>query len=202
MTAVGAARLFLHPVGDPAFRDAVHRSFSGLPIDAVTDPAILAAVEASLLPTYPLAKVWRRSGEQVPAWDAFRDGSILDDELLRRARAGDREAGALLYDRNMRLAYSAAAQVLGPAPAAAAAVVSAFGAILLDHDAGLPVRLRLARTSRDLAVAAIEGSGGSGIVRANMVIDLIERHGLTVTQVAAVLRLHVSEVRCLVARCP
>jgi DNA-directed RNA polymerase specialized sigma24 family protein len=203
-----SAQLFAYPTTDARFAAHAVTSLSPLLGRPITDPAVLAAAEASLRSSYPLAALQPRPARASPrrrgaAWDVFRDGEALDDELLRRARGGDRSAVGQLYDRHQGLAYSVAAAMAGRPPEAQDAVVTAFRVVIADHGAEGDVRVRLARTAREAALrraptaaeAAMRATGPPDLPR--MVLELALAHQLVARQIAAVLDVEVTEVRRL-----
>jgi DNA-directed RNA polymerase specialized sigma24 family protein len=201
-----AVGLSVYPASDTVFRATVERSFSSVAGSVIDDPAMLSAMEALLRPSYPLAKLQRRgTSGGLPAsqaWDAFRDATVLDDELLRRARAGEATAVGQLYDRHVAVAYSIAARLAGQSEAASAAVVSAVRSLTLNDDDVSSVRVRVARAARDAALRSAVGSPPAHVddpltAPQRAVLELAQVHRFLGDEIAAVLRLDIREVRRL-----
>lgn len=192
--------VFVYPAGDLRFRATVETSMVHVGGRAIEDEAVLAAVEALLRTSYPLATLQvrpRAASGHGTVCDAFRDGVVLDDELVRRARAGEQAAASQLYDRHARLAYATAVHAAGRSSAALDAVVDAFHGVFLRQEDDLPVRIRLARAARDAALPAsgpgASGPAGRGALRP-AVVELAFVHHLSAREIAAVLRLTRSDV--------
>jgi DNA-directed RNA polymerase specialized sigma24 family protein len=199
--------LFVYPVSDARFRLAVEASYSESEGQPVADEAMLAAVAALLRPSYPLATVHARAtpgphGETI-FWDAFRDDTVLDDELLRRARSGLSEAVGQLYDRHHALVCGVALRTVVDRADASDAVVDAFRRLLAEDDGDLTVRVRLARAARDAALArgALRSTSDGDLGRPSdaqrTVVYLAHTHRLMASEIAAVLRLDIGDVRRL-----
>jgi len=198
--------VFFYPASDASFRMDVQTRFERV-TGTLEDPAILATVEALLRPRYPLAVIQVRDGAldraMTPALDAFRDGTVLDDELVRRARLGAAVARGQLYDRHQAVAYAMAVHVAGPVEAAGNAVVVAFQGLMLEDDPGITTRVRVARRARDAALR----SGISAVVDPNDPLSALERavlelarvHRFLGTDIATVLRLDARDVARLAA---
>jgi hypothetical protein len=202
-------QLFVYPASDTRFAADVVTSLSPLLGQPITDAAVLAAAEATLRSTYPLAALQPRPAKASPmrrgaAWDVFRDGEALDGELLRRAGRGDASAVGQLYDRHQRLAYSVAAAAVGPSPDAEDAVVTAFRVVISDDGEPGDVRIRLARTARETALRRVSGeaamrrTGASDLQR--LALELALAHRLVAGQIAAVLDVEVADARRLPPR--
>jgi len=193
--------VFFYPASDTTFRIDVQTRFARV-TGAVEDPTILAAVEALLRPRYPLAVIQVRDGAlecaMTPALDAFRDGTVLDDELVRRARLGAAVARGQLYDRHQAVAYSMAAGVTGRVEAAGNAVVVAFQGLLLEDDPGMTTRVRVARRARDAAVrsgiSAARDPNDPLTALQRAVLELARVHRFLGTDIATVLGLDVRDV--------
>lgn len=215
------ARLFLYPMSDVVFRRTVETSFATLDGRSAGDEAMLAAVAAMLRPTYPLAIVVARpftaGVAETRAWDAFRDDTSLDDELLRRARAGQPLAERQLHDRHSALAFAVAVCAhgvpsdRGGAPRAYLrggvtsgdptgtdivddAVAVAFHAVLTQDQGPLTVRIRVARAAW-LAARAADGRSRRPVDVGSVAVHLARRHGLTIMEIADVLGAPPDEVR-------
>jgi len=200
---IESPQVFVFPATDREFTQSVESSLTTVGGRPIGDAGVLAAVEALLRTTYPLATLQRRediSRVDSNAWDAFRDGSALDDELLRRARASSAFALEQLYERHQRLVYAVAVNAIGRSEAAATAVVAAFLAVIGESAEDPPVRIRLAIAARDAARRA-SGAGprrsGSPAALRTAVLELAHNHRLTGPEIAVVLRLELPEVRML-----
>lgn len=199
--------LSIHPVADARFRHAVERACSGLEQRPIGGPALLAAVTASLQLSYPLATVQSRPSpgprHALHEWDAFRDGTVLDDELLERARAGQPDATGQLYDRHHALAYDLAMRTALDAEAAMEAVIEVFRALLVRDDGHLSVRVRIARGARDVAqagrtrITSDQAPPDPLTAGQRTVIELARTHRLLGAEIASVLRLDIGDVRRL-----
>ncbi len=169
--------------------------------------ALLAAVAALLRPSYPLATVQPRATPGTDhgtlGLDAFRDGTVLGDELLRRARSGLSDAVGQLYDRHHALAYGIAVRTAGDVAAGADAVIDAFRALLAADDDQLTVRVRVARGARDAALARRVGPSNTPERRDPLtdaqrtVVELAHTHRLLGAEIAAVLGLGIGDIRRL-----
>ena len=195
--------LFLHPSTDPRFRAQVHRSLGpsgGRPVD---DPEAIAAVEALLRDSYPLASVEARDGTEAVSWDIFRDGAALDRELVRRVRSGDAPAAGRIYDRHGRTAYAVALRATGRPSAAADAIIESFHAVIQDTSGALDLRVALATRARRASQRTISSEdlpawGPDVLTREQReVIELAVVHGLLGTEIARVLERDISDVRKL-----
>jgi hypothetical protein len=195
--------LTLYPARDIRFTRVVQQSMAGIDGRPVDDPGVLAAMEALLVTTYPLATVQRRSAAAGNSWDVFRDAQALDVELLRRARRGESAAAGQLYDRHGRLTYSLALLVAGRPDAAAEAVVEAFQTVIATWPRAGTVRLCLARAAREAGErrASKNVRIAPAPARAAMqrgVIELATVHRLMGEEIASVLGLELRHVGALV----
>ncbi|CAN5171142.1 hypothetical protein BH24CHL7_BH24CHL7_07590 [soil metagenome] len=191
--------LSLFPAGDPNFRAAVEASVAVVGRRAARDPAMLAAMDALLRSSYPLASVQVAAAtdpRSVPRWDVFRDGTVLDDELCRRARSGDHGAVGQLYDRHHRLAHAVSFHVAASSDVAPYAVVAAFHSVVAQDRAGLPVRVSIAVAAREAAIGGspLHGSTMDPIEEKRFVLELAHVHRLKGTEIATVLGLEFREV--------
>lgn len=203
-SATDVPGLSVYPVSDIRFRHAVETSYGGVDGLYPTGEGLLAAVSALIRPSYPLATVqprgWAGHRDETFTWDAFRDGTVLDDELVRRARAGAPDATGQLYDRHAALAHDIALRTAGIPQAAADAVVTAFRTLMGEDDGHMTVRVRVARAARD---AALDGSitsvtvheDGDPMTQAQRtVIRLAHAHRFLGADIATVLRMDVRDV--------
>ena len=222
--AAEPARLFLYPMSDVAFRRTVETTFAAIDGGSFRDERLLAAVAALLRPTYPLATVVARQpargGREPRAWDAFRDDTALDDELLRRARAGVAVAERQLHDRYGALAFGVAVcghgtpvgrpgsprgyergGILGGDATGTDAVddaaALAFRLLLTEDEGPLTVRVRIARDAWRASRTDAEGTRRP--VAPGIVATFLDRHGLTAAEIADVLDLTAEETATLVA---
>lgn len=200
---IGGPQVSVFPATDPHFTRSVEQALTSASGRRVEDAGILAAAQALLRTIYPLATLQRReetSSRDASAWDAFRDGSVLDEELVRRARGGSTRAADQLFDRHQRLVYAVAIICAGRSAGALDAVEIAFRTVILEQTADQPVRIRLAIASRD-AAARVAAPGSSGSVTRDRlprtVLQLAHGHHLSGTEIAAVLKLDVGHVRVL-----
>ncbi|MEO6350422.1 MAG: hypothetical protein ABIP53_07205 [Candidatus Limnocylindrales bacterium] len=189
---------------DTRFRLAVELSYGAADVDPILGDELLGAVAALLRSTYPLATVEMRAipgpHRDALAWDASRESAVLDDELARRARAGQSDAMEQLYDRHYRLVYAIAEGTAQGSTGAAAAVIDAFRALIAKDDRHLTVRVRVARAARDAALARGDPVSNTHGRRSPctdeqwMVLDLAYNHRLLRTEIATVLRVEIGEV--------
>ena len=192
-------RVKRYPPGDPAFRASVENSIGAVTGRPIEDEGILAAVQALVRTTFPLAIVRVRfeGAPPAPSWDAFRDESVLDDEMVLRARTGDHRAVEDLYDRHHDLAFRVALRVAADAQVAAGAVVSAFRVLVADREAAWPPRIRLAMASCDAAIEAVPDRLPSRADMARAVTELASVDRFSAPQIAAVMRLNEQHVAAL-----
>ncbi len=197
----------LYPPSDAAFSRSVATSLAMSGGRVVKDEAILSAVEALLRTSYPLAIIQGRGVRHArggPAsWEIFRDDQVLDQELLRRSRIGEIAAAGQLYDRHHRLAYGIALTTSGRPDVAAAAVVSAFSALMLDLTSAGAVRVRLAAVARETALQAtvpgdLPDADGHGLANDERMAIGLARAGFLGGEIATVMDLDVRAVRRLV----
>ncbi len=197
----------LYPHTDATFSRSVATSLAMSGEGSIRDEVILSAVEALLRTSYPLATVQGRGARHPrggPAsWEIFRDDLVLDQELLRRARAGEVAAAGQLYDRHHRFAYGIALTTSGRPEVAAGALVAAFGALMVDPASAGDVRLRLAAVARETALrATVPGdppdADGRGLTNDERMTIGLARAGLVGGEIALVMGLDVREVRRLV----
>ena len=187
------------PPRDTAFVNQLKMSFTAVGGRPVYDEGVLAAVEAMIRTEYPLAVVRQRRARGVaPLWEAFRDDSVFDEEMIRRARSGDRQAIDDLYDRHHALTYAVAVRVAGPNESAVQAVADAFASVVSSQQDAWRVRIRLAMATHD-AAARITGANrlDSRAAAADAVVHLAAAHSLKHGEIAAVLRLEARDVASL-----
>lgn len=192
-------RVKRYPPGDPAFRASVETSFRAVAGRPIGDEGVLAAVQALVRTTYPLAIVRVRfeGASPAPSWDVFRDDSVLDDEMVLRARGGDPQAVEDLYDRHHELAYRVALRMAADAQVAAGAVVAAFRALVADREAAWPPRIRLAMASCDSAIEAVPNRLPSRADMGRAVLELASVDRFSAPEIAAVMRLNEQRVAAL-----
>lgn len=188
-----------YPSDDSAFEAAIDTSMHVVGGRAIENEAIVAAIQASIRTTYPLATVRPGLGgaARTAGWEAFRDESALDNEMVRRARLGDEAAVDDLYERHHALAYDVAMCLAGRSEAAAAAVVAAFRETIVGSRDASPVRERLATAARDAAGEATPARPRSRVDDARLVVKLASVHGMSGTQIARIIRADIREVAAL-----
>jgi hypothetical protein len=189
----------LHPARDRRFAKHVRHSMAptgGRPID---DLGVMAAVEALLRTSYPLASVQSRTGHTATSWDVFRDDAVLDAELVLRAQQGAAAAVGQLFDRHGSLMYAVAVQAAGRTDAASSALIVAFQQITAQEPGRGDVRLRLAAATRYAAPPDTHRPQPLDILSRGQrdVIELALFHDVTGTQIAEVMGLDIREVRRL-----
>ena len=189
-----------YPPDDAAFRDRVEASIGAVARQPIEDERILAAVTAMVRSTYPLATVrvrFEKSSSAESSWDVFRDESVLDNEMLLRARTGDRVAMEELFDRHHALVYRVATRMAPQSHMAAAAVVAAFRTLVADRQAAWPPRVRLGMASCDAAREAAPAHAPSREDVARLVVELAHLDNLSATEISAVLQLDIRRVAAL-----
>jgi hypothetical protein len=196
--------VIVYPADDAGFADAVAAAVAPLRPPFVEDPRLVAATEALLRVSYPLANIQIRVRpiEAGTAWDVFRDPAVLDDELVVRTREGDRDALSELYDRHHRLAYTVALAARGRAPAAENAVVTAFRSLIADPSDATPVRVRLAAMAYRHVTGDLE-QGSEAVVLprlADLALQLVLAHRLSSHEIAAILGIERGDVARLVGQ--
>ena len=181
-------RVHVYPDSDSAFKahaDGVAAALGGQPI---FDERILAAAEALLRASYPLATVQVRDLQSARSgdteWDLFRDVAVRDDEMVRRVGHGDQAALGDLYDRYHRMALAISSHLTNSAQLAIETVAAAFVAATQAKPDVLPFRRRLIAACRDATAtwtlvnpSAMSGEFGRETV-AIAVVDLARNYGL------------------------
>ena len=189
------------PTGDTEFATAVDSSVESVGGRRVSDPGVVAAIQALLRETYPLASLRESLSDAglPPGWEAFRDEAVRDAEMIERAREGDERAFDELYDRHHLLAYHVAVQVAGHSDAAASAVVAAYRSVIAGgSENAAPVGVRLAIAARRAALVAAPGlARSSRQAMARAVVELAGTHSLKRVEIATVLGIHDRDVPAL-----
>lgn len=194
------ARLFVYPASDGVFQQTAERSFATVDRRHVIDPGVRSAMEALLRETYPLASVSPRERPTGSGWDVFRDGDVLDVQLVLRMQAGDLAAAGRLYDRHASLAYAIASRTTVDRRGTDAAVVTAFRTLMTDPIENGSVRVSLARTVRLAAIALTRSPPETADELGRMVVELAAFHNLSGGQIGAILGLSRTEVAAIVRR--
>jgi hypothetical protein len=118
--------LSVFPLSDHGFREKAKQSLVSVARGYVLDAAMVAAIEALLRESYPLASVSRRESVANPGLEAFRDDDTLDVQLVLRMNAGDVTAAGRLYDRHAALVYSIVARTTADRDLSRRATVNTF----------------------------------------------------------------------------
>lgn len=194
-----AADLVVFPADDGGFRKKAVESRAQAAGRRTLNPELIATMEALLRENYPLATVLRRHSI-AGGWEVFRDGDVLDIQLLLRMKAGDLGAAGRLYDRHASLVYSIAARTTADGDLARTAVIDTFRASKAEPVDPGSVRVSMARRARAIAVALARPPRETTDDLGVLVVDLVTTHGLTANQIGSILQRDRVEIAQLVNR--